>query len=71
VQKQNALFTPTISILGQNANHFGPKHHLFWAKTDMFCGKSNSILRQNAFRFAAKWKPFCGKIEIILRQNGY
>jgi len=36
---------------------FGPKHF-------PFCGKTHSILRQNAFHFAAKRIPFCGKMDL-------
>jgi len=35
----------------------------FLPKGNAFCGKMDSILRQNGLRFAAKWKAFCGKME--------
>jgi len=43
----------------------------FAAKRIPFCGKTRSILRQNAFHFAAKRIPFCGKTHSILRQNAF
>jgi len=38
----------------------------FAAKRIPFCGKTRSILRQNAFHFAAKRVPFCGKTHFVI-----
>ena len=41
----------------------------FAAKCNPFCGKMQSILRQNAIYFAAKCKLFWAKMQIVLGQN--